>query len=527
MKKTFLILTTLLLATACVVGGVRAYTVISGDTLSEIAYRSNKSLTEIIELNPQITNPDLIYVGDEINLGGDEIVLGGTTPIAGSTYNLAGSGVNSSATSFTLQSFTIKQTGQKITDSDLGDIFYFTIEPGNNTRQEVLACTTLTQNAGGTATVSGCSRGMSPITPYTASTTLAFAHAGGSQVILSDPPQLFNLYTAKANDETIAGTWNFTAFPTYNTSTDLCTANGQFCTKYYIDTVGAGGFTSANVGTTRGLYALGTSPETVGINLHAQSGLAFESGSGKLKVSTTTESATGLTILDNVLKVATTTDFVWSGSHTFSGSFQNANATTTGKLNLGFNSLENATSTLNVSGDSYFTGNATTTGTAYFNEIGINSIYYDAMPYTNLYTSSSDIIITNAMTVHDYTTPSLSAGDKLIIKALTKSAGSDAGYITLSLDGTTTTVSDIVHSGNAGLIGFWDIVYIVGNTTNKGSIYANGGRTGVDSGQFTPTFFISNTSTIDVSDGIQIILSTPDISDYAGAFLTVDLVKAR
>lgn len=128
-------------------------------------------------------------------------------PIAGATYNLAGSGVSSSATSMTLQNFTIKQTGQKIQDSDLSDTFYLTIEPGNPTKQEIVSCTTVVQNAAGTATLSGCLRGLSPITPYTASTTLQFVHAGGSQVIFSDPPQLFNQYAAKANDELIPGRW--------------------------------------------------------------------------------------------------------------------------------------------------------------------------------------------------------------------------------------------------------------------------------------------------------------------------------
>lgn len=112
--------------------------------------------------------------------------------LAGFTYYLAGTGISSSGTSFTLTNFTIKQNGYEIQDSDLEDTFYFTLEPGNPTRQEILACTTVVQNADNTATISGCSRGMAPIQPYSASTTLQFAHAGGSAAILSDPPQLFD-----------------------------------------------------------------------------------------------------------------------------------------------------------------------------------------------------------------------------------------------------------------------------------------------------------------------------------------------
>lgn len=114
---------------------------------------------------------------------------------AGLTFSLSGSGISSSATSITLTSFTITQSGQKIQTSDLiagvGNKFYATIEPGSRQKQEVVSCTGVTQNANGTATLTGCSRGLAPVTPYTASTTLSFVHAGGSQVILSNPPQLY------------------------------------------------------------------------------------------------------------------------------------------------------------------------------------------------------------------------------------------------------------------------------------------------------------------------------------------------
>ena len=118
------------------------------------------------------------------------------SPAALHTYTLAGAGVSSSATSITLTSLTIKQTGQKIRTSDLvqggSDSFYVTLEPGNTSRQEIVGCTTVTQNGNGSATLSGCSRGLSPIYPYTASTTLRFTHGGSSQVIFGDAPQIFN-----------------------------------------------------------------------------------------------------------------------------------------------------------------------------------------------------------------------------------------------------------------------------------------------------------------------------------------------
>lgn len=218
--------------------------------------------------------------------------LGATNQVAGGTYTIAGGGVAPADASFTLQSFTIQQTGQPIVTGNLSSIFYMTIEPGNRTKQEIVGCTTVVQNSSGSATISGCSRGLSPISPYTASTTLAFGHAGGSQVILSDPPQVFNQYPAKDNNETITGTWTTTggfvdtasttftgpvtlnasttinagAYSTFNGTTTFsnglliasaydCTVgsiNTQVCGKAYIDGQVSAGAANANL-TTKGI----------------------------------------------------------------------------------------------------------------------------------------------------------------------------------------------------------------------------------------------------------------------------------
>jgi hypothetical protein len=183
--------------------------------------------------------------------------LGGTSPVAGSTYTLAGSGVSASASSITLTSLTIPQTGYELQDSDFGDTFYVTLEPGSTKRQEIVSCTTVTQNAGDTATLSGCSRGLLPFGAYTASTTYAFAHSGGTSVIFSDAPQLFNLYAAKSSAETISGAWVYSGLQTFYTfpivsSTGFRTLpvnDGDVATKYYADLMTGSGFTSANIST--------------------------------------------------------------------------------------------------------------------------------------------------------------------------------------------------------------------------------------------------------------------------------------
>lgn len=182
----------------------------------------------------------------------DPGTLGATNQIAGSTYYLAGSGMSSTATSFTLTSFTIPQNSTEITDSDLSDTFYVTVEPGNRNRQEIVGCTTVVQNADDTATISGCTRGLSPIAPYTETTSLKFAHGGGSIVILSDPPQLFEQYGALDNDEVITGAWQ---------APDPSNAQGLATKSYVDDNVNGGAVTldGIAVGATAGeTFATGT-----------------------------------------------------------------------------------------------------------------------------------------------------------------------------------------------------------------------------------------------------------------------------
>ncbi len=145
----------------------------------------------------------------KIKIPTQQIFGAAPSPAALATYTLSGSGVSSSATSITLTSLTIKQTGQKIQTADLvqgaSDKFYITIEPGNVTRQEIVGCTGVTQNSNSTATLTGCSRGMSPIYPYTASTTLRFTHAGSSQVIFGDAPQIFNDFNNYVASAVVSG----------------------------------------------------------------------------------------------------------------------------------------------------------------------------------------------------------------------------------------------------------------------------------------------------------------------------------
>lgn len=273
--------------------------------------------------------------------------LGSTNLIAGGTYTLSGGGVSSSATSITLSSFTIPQTGQKIQDSDLSSTFYITLEPGNRSRQEVVSCTTVSQGAT-TATLSGCTRGISPVRPYTASTTLQFAHAGGTQVIFSDPPNVFDEMANVQNTAYITGTWGFQG--TAPTSTMCATAN-ELCNKSYVDaTANAGAATSTE--TNGGIIELGTLAEQAN---------SYDGGANKPTVLQTKNSTSTCQVVGSYNIVASSTtgkidrnciglseSFAWSGLHTFNaGTLTTASSTNTATTSIRASSVTNNALILN------------------------------------------------------------------------------------------------------------------------------------------------------------------------------------
>ena len=53
-------------------GDTSIYEIQAGDTLSEIALTNDTSVSELMEINPSIQDPDLIYAGDEIHIPNNE-----------------------------------------------------------------------------------------------------------------------------------------------------------------------------------------------------------------------------------------------------------------------------------------------------------------------------------------------------------------------------------------------------------------------------------------------------------------------
>lgn len=140
--------------------------------------------------------------------------FGGFTPAGGITYRLQSS-IGTSNTSITLSSFK-NRSNIALTMSVLNtDIGYATLDP-QSSRSEFISFTGITQNSDGTATLTGVSRGLADIYPFTASSTMTQSHPGQSILILSDPPQLFAEYAVRRNAETISGDWVFTGQTTFS-----------------------------------------------------------------------------------------------------------------------------------------------------------------------------------------------------------------------------------------------------------------------------------------------------------------------
>lgn len=122
-------------------------------------------------------------------------------------FNLAGAGAIIGDATIILTSMT-GIDGALLTMADFGDKGFGTLEPGSGTQEEQIVFTGITQNANGTATLTGVSNVLFTA-PYTETSGLAKTHAGGVQFVISNTSGFYNRLTSKSDDETITGKWTF------------------------------------------------------------------------------------------------------------------------------------------------------------------------------------------------------------------------------------------------------------------------------------------------------------------------------
>lgn len=129
-------------------------------------------------------------------------------PIQTQPFSLAGAGVAIGDSSVVLSSFKQIDGTTNIVMTDLGTIAFATVEPGNGVQEEQISFTGVTQNANGTATLTGVKH-VAFSTPYTQTANFATTHAGGSQLVLANTSGFYEEFPAIPDTATITGVWTF------------------------------------------------------------------------------------------------------------------------------------------------------------------------------------------------------------------------------------------------------------------------------------------------------------------------------
>ena len=264
------------------------------------------------------------------------------------------SSISASASSIVLADFTTPD-GTELAMTNFGEVGYITIEPGTS-NIEFASFTGITQDGSSTkATLTGVTRGLKFVSPYTTDATLKIAHAGGSRVIVSNPPQLYNQSAFKLNDETIAGTWTFTNtdYPRISASSTLPTDDREFTTKFYVDSITAAGAsplteTVAGIGIGASITELMAGTATSTYNAVIYSLLAL---SEDFSATSTAANLVPVTRADGDLDAAfigQDQNYTWSGTHTFSTSTVTFNSAVDINNTVDISGAVNASSTVTI-----------------------------------------------------------------------------------------------------------------------------------------------------------------------------------
>lgn len=200
----------------------------------------------------------LTFIGLVLLLGAGTFAYASSFPVGGQTYFLAGAGVNATQNTIQLSSFTTAD-GRSIAMSNFGTIGYAAIEPQTSSKIEDISFTGITQNANGTATLTGVTRGIDFLFPYASTNSLMKAHAGGAQFIITNTPEWYY------NEFSMQNLSNVFTYPTASTSP---------ATKGYVDQTafsGAGAIQASFVAV--GYSQLGTGVQAAASTVNGSAGV--------------------------------------------------------------------------------------------------------------------------------------------------------------------------------------------------------------------------------------------------------------
>lgn len=137
-------------------------------------------------------------------------------------FTLAGSGAVAGAITVFLSAFN-SIDGVALDMTAFGTKGYITLEPGSLDFEEQISFTGITQNANGTATLTGVSNVLF-LYPYTETAGLAKSHGGGVTAVVSNTSGFYDTFANKNDTETITQEWTFPSVeadrPKANADTD-------------------------------------------------------------------------------------------------------------------------------------------------------------------------------------------------------------------------------------------------------------------------------------------------------------------
>src|SRR3990167_9323560 len=184
--------------------------------------------------------------------------LGNQLAVAGELYFLQGSGISATQSTVDLTKFGYTKPDksyQKFNMGNFGDLGCATVEPGTVGKQEFVSFTGITQNADGTAQLTGISRGLERFSPFSASTTLRTNHTGGTKLILGNsPPCFYENYVTINNAETIESVKTFASTTPPQYDANITATGNQFVSANQLDSTalqGAGTSTEDVLGLVR------------------------------------------------------------------------------------------------------------------------------------------------------------------------------------------------------------------------------------------------------------------------------------
>lgn len=304
------------------------YNVQGGDTLHKIAQSFNSTVNQLLQINPQIENPDLIYAGATLEVpdkirGADLFyapIFGGGAGIPITDYETTlTSPLTSMAT--TINVATVKTTdGHTLTTSDIAPAIYLVLDSDSSTKKEIVKCTTITGSA-----FTGCTRGLAFYGAEASVAANKYPHSAGSLVVLSDVHLLFVSLNAA---QTWTGLQTFNQYPVYQDSSTAPTSTAQFTPKFYVDALAQqGGVTSTEALT--GITQLGTQLEMASSTWDGDSPTVIQT-----QYTTSSPDVRGLYIPvaenDGYLNqgwLDLTENFAFTGTNTFTGSSEFASTT--------------------------------------------------------------------------------------------------------------------------------------------------------------------------------------------------------